>query len=359
MKRYLPRRWHRWFYFEYWPVWLFYLPAVPYWLLLSLRSKTLLYFTAVNPGIEHGGFFGESKAAILKKIPQEYKAKTFFFEFGTDIRAVFTVLATAQLDWPLVCKPDNGERGYQVAVVHRPAELQKQIDSIAGNFIVQEFIAHPLEFGIFYHRFPNGRSGITSIVQKEFLSVRGDGNKTVKMLMAENLRSLLQIERFEREKPELLLEIPARGEQYLLEHIGNHSKGTKFLNANHLANPALVAVFDRISIAMQGIHFGRFDLKVSNLEDLYLGKNIRILEFNGATSEVAHIYQPGYALLQAYKDVFYHMRLLQQISMQHHQLSVPYSSFVPFIKQIHTYLSKKKDSASTIVKRLETIQTQS
>ncbi len=340
----IPRRWHRWFYFEYWPVWLFYLPALPYWLFLAVRSRSWLYFTAANPGISHGGYFGESKSAILDKIPADFKPKSFHFKAKTDIIEIFLVLARADLSWPVVCKPDNGERGFQVAILHQPAALQQHIKSIQGDFIIQEYIDFPLEFGIFYYRFPDGPSGISSVVQKEFLTLNGDGQKTVRSLMQGKLRSLLQIRRFEKEKPEILDYIPEKEEKVILEQVGNHSKGTKFLNAGKIINPALVRVFDHIAAEMQGIHYGRFDLKVKSLDDLYAGKNIRIVEFNGATAEAAHIYQPGYSMLSAYRDVFYHMKLLQQIGTGFHKKGVPYSPLMSFVQQILTYKWKTKDT---------------
>ncbi len=352
MKTKTPRTWHRWLYFEYWPVWLFYLPTIPYYLLLAIKSRSLLYFTAANPGIEHGGFFGESKAAILSKIPIDFKAKTCHFKKETVVKDLFKILSQAKLNWPLVCKPDNGERGFQVAVVYRPVELLQHIKIIKGDYIIQEFIDYPIELGIFYHRFPSGKSGISSMVQKSFLTITGDGNKNVRTLMQESLRGLLQIKRFEAEKPEILLQIPENGENVILEHIGNHCKGTKFLDANHLITPTLVTVFDMIAEQMKGINYGRFDLKVNCLEDLYAGKNIRILEFNGATSEVAHIYQPGYPIFKAYKDVFFHMLLLQRISLHLHNNAVPFSAFWPFVSQMWQYAFHKKH-----LRRASAIQT--
>ncbi|MDX5321090.1 MAG: hypothetical protein LPK45_08285, partial [Bacteroidota bacterium] len=47
--------------FEYWPVWLVYLPTLLYWAVLAIRARSLFYMTAANPSIELGGFFGESK----------------------------------------------------------------------------------------------------------------------------------------------------------------------------------------------------------------------------------------------------------------------------------------------------------
>ena len=60
---------------------------------------------------------------------------------------------------------------------------------------------------------------------------------------------------------------------------------------------------------------GRFDLKVKNVDDLYLGKNIKIMELNGASSEPGHIYDSSNNnIFKAYKDLFSHWRRLSDIA---------------------------------------------
>ena len=75
--------------------------------------------------------------------------------------------------------------------------------------------------------------------------------------------------------------IIAQGEVKHLVVIGNHARGTTFLNANHLITPQLIDVFDAISKQVEGYNFGRYDIRVPSLEDLYAGRNIKILELNG------------------------------------------------------------------------------
>jgi len=71
---------------EYWPFNVVYLPIIFYWLWLSLKARSILFFSSSNPSIETGGMMGESKAAILKLIPDQYKplavyaSKNFSFE---------------------------------------------------------------------------------------------------------------------------------------------------------------------------------------------------------------------------------------------------------------------------------------
>ena len=94
---------------------------------------------------------------------------------------------------------------------------------------------------------------------------------------------------------------------------------------------------------MEGFYFGRFDMKVKSIEDLYEGKNIRIMEVNGTTSEPAHIYDPNYKLMNAYADIFYNMKLVQNIAIQNHKKGIEYTPFTEFYRIVknHFYPSKK------------------
>ncbi|MDN4164162.1 hypothetical protein QWY31_01550 [Cytophagales bacterium LB-30] len=309
--------WVKWTHFEYWPWWFFYLPTFPYWFWLALKSRRLLYFTAANPGIEYGGFFGESKQKILDLIPSEYLPRYAVIQKIQSEDELIACIQTDGFTFPLIAKPDVGERGNEVRKIYTSEELIRYHQQAEGDYILQEFITFPIELGVLYYRFPDGsEEGISSITMKEFMTVTGDGQHNIRELMEQVDRYRFQIERFSQEHPQLLTQIPSLGESVLLEPIGNHCRGTKFLNGNHLITPSLNQVFGQIVERMEGFYFGRFDMKVSSWEDLQAGKNIRIMEVNGTTSEPAHIYDPSYSLRQAYKDIFYHMRLVQKIAVQ-------------------------------------------
>ena len=116
-----------------------------------------------------------------------------------------------------------------------------------------------------------------------------------------------------------------------LEPIGNHCRGTTFLNGNNLINRELEHVFDQIAGSIEGFYYGRFDVKVSSLDDLYAGKNIKILELNGVSSEPAHIYDPDNTLIKAYRDVLKHMRIIEEIACENHQLGHKRASLKDFM----------------------------
>src|SRR6185295_3698276 len=111
-----------------------------------------------------------------------------------------------------------------------------------------------------------------------------------------------------------------------LVSIGNHCLGTKFLNANSLITEKLSESFDIISKQIDGFYFGRFDLRTSSVEDLENGK-VMIMELNGCGAEPAHIYQPGFSLVEAMKVLFRHWHDIYRISIENHKLGVPYISF--------------------------------
>lgn len=104
------------------------------------------------------------------------------------------------------------------------------------------------------------------------------------------------------------------GENKVLEEIGNHCRGTKFIDATEIISNELVAVFDKITDDLKDFHYGRFDLKVDNLEHLKMGKNIKIFELNGVNSEVAHIYDPKHSIFYAYKTVFKELRIVYRLT---------------------------------------------
>ena len=79
------------------------------------------------------------------------------------------------------------------------------------------------------------------------------------------------------------------GKTIRVEPIGNHNRGTKFVNANLLITPKLVAVVDEIVKHIPGFYYGRIDLKAQSIGKLLNGEEIRVLEFNGVNSEPTHI----------------------------------------------------------------------
>ena len=297
---------------------MFYVPLLPYWLFQAVRTRSLTFFTNADPCIDYGGFFGESKMDILRQIPKEYLPKTIFIEKQTDLKSIVDKLIQEDLVYPIICKPDVGERGTQVEKLYSNYDLVQYLSNVQEDFIIQEFITYDIELGVLYYRYPGSPKGkVTSVTRKEFLSVLGDGKSTVEQLMLQSTRARFQIESMRKRLGDMgMNEVIKSGEKRILEPIGNHCRGTKFLDDNHLLNSTLDEVFDKIALTIDGFHYGRFDLKVKSIEDLYEGKNIRIMELNGVSSEPGHIYDPKNTLWAAYRDLAQHWKIIADISIQ-------------------------------------------
>lgn len=323
----------KWTQYEYWPWWFFYIPLLPYWLWLAIKTKSLAYFTATNTNIELGGFFGESKIDILKQIALEYKPKTFFVAKETRFETVKESINSAQIQFPIVAKPNVGERGFEVEKIIDILQLENYHQRAAHEYIIQEFVEFSLELGVLFCRMPNEPIGkITSVTIKEFLSVKGDGKSSILQLMEQNTRARFQVEAVSKRLGNGVNQILEAGEEMLLEPIGNHCRGTRFVDGNHLINSKLDEVFNRIALPMTGFYYGRFDMKVKSLDDLYKGENIRIMELNGASSEPGHIYDARNGIVKAYRDLAFHWSLLALISIQNQKRGIKPVSFGTIVK---------------------------
>ena len=312
---------------EYWPFGILQAPLFPYWLWLSIKSKSLFFFTASNPGIVMGGMFGESKFEVLKNVPNEVKPKTIIAQIPATLGSIKQLLNQHQLSYPLVFKPDLGERGWMVKIIRNDTDADNYLKTIKLDFLIQEFVDLPLEFGVFYVRYPSESSGrVVSIVGKEMLHVIGDGNQTLTQLIEGNERALLQWPILRETYKNQLDNVVKKGDRVELVSIGNHCLGTKFLNFNHLITSRLSASFDRISKQIEGFYFGRFDLRTSSLEALENG-DVKIVELNGCGAEPAHIYDPTFSFVEAVNVLFTHWNTIYRISLENYKRGIPYISF--------------------------------
>jgi hypothetical protein len=328
--------------YEYWDWWVFYLPLLPFWFYYAFKARSFTFFTAVNPGIPGGGFFGESKIAILDHIPEVYKPQTLFISQALPYQQVISRLRALQLGFPLIAKPDVGERGTQVEKLIDEKALEAYMSNYTLDFIIQEYVDFPLEMGVMYHRIPGENQGkVTSITLKHFLSVTGDGHSTIRQLMEASDRARFQLPRMEKQLGQGMEQVLPAGQQRVLEPIGNHCRGTLFYSGNHLINETLQQVFNQIATSLEGFCYGRFDMRVSSLEDLYAGRNIRILEFNGVSAEPAHIYDPSYTLLKAYRDFLYHVDIVYHIARQNMQNGIRPLSFRQMCQITYAHFTRK------------------
>jgi len=282
---------------------------------------------------------GESKYEVLQLVPQQLIPKTILISLPATVTNITNTMREAGLTLPVIFKPDLGERGWMVRRIKNEQDIEQYLKEIKIDFIVQELVELPLEFGVYYIRFPSQPTGfVNSITGKEFLSVTGDGRKSLQQLILEKDRAKIQWDTLSTHYADRLSEILPAGKKLELVSIGNHCLGTTFLDFNHLINEKLTASFDAISRQIKGFYFGRYDLRCASREDLENGK-VKIMELNGCGAEPAHIYHPGSSLMKAIGVLITHSRNLYRVSKENHERGVPYLSLQEG-KQIYKRVKK-------------------
>jgi hypothetical protein len=321
------------FSWEYWPMWLIYFPTSFYYVYLSIKARSLFFFSASNPSIETGGMFFESKWKIFKLMPQSFYPSTLYVDVKGNVPSMLKQMEAAKIKFPIIAKPDRGEKGWCVKKINSIEELKDYRNSISIPFLIQEYVNHPLEFSIFYSRNPSQQKGqITSVTMKKMLTVTGDGNSTIDQLIKLDNRSFLQYEKLLNTTNIKFDHVLKQGEQKILVPYGNHVLGAMFLNYNHIIDEPLLNIFDGLSKEINGFYFGRFDLRCTSIDDLKMGKNISILELNGAGAQPAHIYDPKFSFFEAQYVLAKHYKMMFEAATENNRRGIRYMSYQSFKK---------------------------
>lgn len=310
----------RWGHWEFWPAWLFYAPVIPRYLALAFRHGGLTVPASANPGIPLGGFIGESKFDTLSRLmvtAPEWTAPAALIPSGTAserLRQLHAGMERLGLGFPVVLKPDVGQRGAGVRMVEDREAAEQFVTALDAPLVVQQFIPGPLEAGIFYCRFPGQAEGkLFALTRKEFPTVVGDGRSPLRELILRDRRASLIAATYFRRFGASIDQVPAEGTRIRLVQAGNHAQGCIFRDGSDWATPELARSIDRISQALEGFYFGRYDVRFSSEADLRAGRGFSILELNGASAEATSIYDPQTPLVQAYRVLFEQWRLAFEI----------------------------------------------
>lgn len=257
-----------------WVFRLAYIALVPYLAFLMLRHRSMTVFTAANPGITCGGALGESKSTILRQLARHANVVA---EFGvlapeSDLRnrarSAMLCMQEAGLAFPVVMKPDVGERGWGVALIESPHDLKAYLACVKQSVIVQRYI-EGVEAGIFYCRHPDRREGsIVSIAQMHH-------RRTSRLF-------------------------------------GYASRFKRFTDAREWVTPQLAHAIDVIGRSFPAFYFGRFDVRAASVDALLRG-DFRIIELNGVLAEAIHTYDPSASLADTCLTLFRRSRTVFSI----------------------------------------------
>lgn len=315
----------RLFNWEYWSFGMVYTWIYPVWIFLCIRARSFFFFAAANPSIRNGGFLNESKKEIHDLIPPDICPPTVFFSLPANADFVVQQLKENNLYFPMIGKPDVGGRGRGVKALRDEAEVRTYVQNAFLDFHIQEFVPYKKEVGIFYYRYPDQERGcISGIVRKEFLSVIGDGKRSIRELLNDDPRAVLQLKALEAAYGNGLDVILQPGDEKIVVPYGNHARGAKFLDDSHLIDEELTSMIDNVCRRIPDFYFGRLDIRYQSWEELKQGKNYSIIEVNGAGSEPTHIYDPNHSIFFAWKEIIRHWKILWRISRMNHKRGYKY-----------------------------------
>lgn len=309
---------------EHWPFWMRYLNITPMWFWYCLRSRSLWFFTPSNPTLTFGGFEGEGKREMYEQLPPGSFPRTIYIIPGIPFEQLKQQVEAAGFSFPFIVKPDVGMAGILFRKMEDWAQLHHYHQQVPVDYIVQNLVQYPIEFSIFYYRYPDQQKGvITGFLEKEPMSVTGDGTSSLQQLMQTHPKAKHRLEELEAKHTGLLDWVIPAGEKYYLTYAANLNRGGHFINLHNEIDEQLHSVVDSLNLYSKTFYYGRYDLKAASLEDLKQGKNFQLLEYNGSGAEPNHIYNSGYKLRDAHKEILKHWKVLYEISSMVRKTGVP------------------------------------
>ncbi len=309
----LVRRWSRW---EFWPLWFFYPPVVAVVAYEAVLRRRGTVFTAANPAIDAGGVVGESKSAILAGLAGAGARVAAWFvvpgagagDAAGRTRAVLDGMAAHGMTFPVVLKPDAGQRGLGVAICRDVEAVERCVagrpaGGAAGEALIVQAYVPGVEFGLFYARHPDDARGrVISVTEKIMPEVVGDGVRTLERLVLDDDRAVALAGAYRLANAARWTDVPVPGERVRLVELGTHCRGAVFLDGARHLTPGLEHAVDAVARTFDGFWFGRFDVRAPSAEALRRGE-FTVLELNGVTSEATHIYDPRHSVTYAWRTL--------------------------------------------------------
>ena len=220
---------------------------------------------------------------------------------------VLRAMSDAGVEFPVVAKPDLGMCGFGVRLVSGQEQLAAYLAAFpaAETVVLQEYLPQEGEAGIFYAREPGQAQGrIIGLALRYFPRVVGDGKSTVTQLIAADPRARRVQGRADHELGLDASRVPAVSEVVRLSTIGSTRVGGLYRDGAGHITPALTAAVDAIARDMPDFYFGRFDVRYENTAELAAGRNLKIMEINGAGSEAIEAWDPDTGIVRAFRIIF-------------------------------------------------------
>ncbi len=322
---------------EYWPPWFFYLPVVAYILYLGIRHRHWTLFTAANPAIGAGSVFNGSRSDLLAGLSASGTVPPFIRvpqsqSIDDQLEAVRSFMADRRVDFPVACKPDRGRLGQGHHLVDTVEALRAYLVIARTDTIVQPDIPGKT-FRVFYYRYPGQESGrIFAITEQRQFHVTGDGHNTLEHLILKDSIAVCRASLYLDELRNRLHEIPQKGIAVPLVLERNHHRGGIFLDGTKLITPALTQAFDDLARHLEGVHFGRYDVRTESTEAFMTGGDFKLMELNGLTWDPTHTRYPTNTLRNAWATLMQQWKIAFEIGAVNRKRGASTITVVEFLR---------------------------
>lgn len=346
-RRKLVGKWRRLTRPEYWPASLFYLPVTLQILLRAYRrGNRLLDFTVCNPCMPLSGLIEESKSEILDQVAMRSAVAPYVLlpETGSPDEQASRITAFLEhhsCGFPVVVKPDKGQRGVEVHICGSREEIDRILSLHRQDWILQKYIPGE-EYGVFVILPPGEEPFVFGINGKRFPVVRGDGQRTLEDLILADERAVCQAGILLRAHADRLYTVPQLDEEVPLTRIGNHSRGTEFIECSGLETPELREAVVRIARSLPGFTLGRLDLRAPSREAFQQGKSLTVLEINGVTSESTNLYDRRYSYPQMVRILLHQWKWANQLGRQNRLQGAEPASLRELFRVLDQYHRRQK-----------------
>ena len=345
-----------------------YIPVAAQCLLLGLRYRSMSLPLIANPGVPLSGMAGVPKSSILelagptanrsilpwvvvnaepggpvssrppgvggpgggRKGPLQFQGQPgvrSISESAAGIEAAIleqaiSAMARAGLGFPVVGKPDIGCRGAGVKLLCDREALTSYLGRFppGARVLLQQLADFEAEAGVFYVRDPDSEQGrITSLTLKYTPYVVGDGVHTLAELVAADPRAGGLLHLYRERNAEHWYEIIPDNSPYRLVFSASHCRGAVFRDGRRHITAELTRALNRIFDDIPGFYYGRLDIKFRDVESLQAGRDLQIVEINGASSESIHIWDRRTRFRDAAKTLLQQYRTLFKLGEAHYR----------------------------------------
>ncbi len=269
-----------------------------------------------GPGPEHSANQPESPNPAPS--PEHVTSQTEITQ-SAFLEQTLAAMKKSGLDFPIVGKPDIGCRGAGVKLLPDSRSLDSYLKQFppGAAVLLQKLSDFEPEAGVFYVRDPKTETGgITSLTLKYTPYVVGDGVRTLAELVAADPRARGLTRLYEERNARHWGEVLPEGRPHRLVFSASHCRGAVFRDGGHLITRQLTGALDRIFDDIPGFYYGRLDLKFRDVDSLRAGRDLQIVEINGASSESIHIWDRKTGFFDAVKTLLQQYRTLFTLGLE-------------------------------------------